>query len=89
MTEHKMPKKKKQASAKPTVRIGKNGPSETLIKEISRQLDENRTIKVKVLKTGLADEQMGEMAQKTAAETESKIVQMRGHTFTLFKPRKS
>jgi RNA-binding protein YhbY len=44
---------------------------------------------VKILKTDLANGEAKEIAQKIATETLSEIVQLRGHTFTLHKSKKS
>ncbi len=68
-----------------TIRIGKSGPSSSQIKEISRQLDKRKTVKVKVLKTGLTNLNTEEIAKKVAEETDSKITEVRGHTFTICK----
>ncbi len=73
---------------RPTVLIGKGGASEELLKEIGKQLDRNKMVKVKVLKTALAGAAMKKMAQKIAEQTESALVDVRGHTFMLYKGRK-
>lgn len=73
---------------RPTVMIGKKGPTASMVKEISRQLDESKVVRVKVLKTALVDERVEGIAKKVAEETESRIVQLRGHTFTLYKPKR-
>lgn len=71
----------------PTIRIGKKGITEAQIKEIMKQLKVRRAIKVKVLKSALASESLENIAQRISAETNSKIIQIIGHTFTLYKPR--
>ena len=74
---------------KATVRIGKQGPTDLLINEISKQLDKRETVKVKLLKTALINEDAKEIAQKIADETQSEIIELRGHTFTVYRPKKS
>lgn len=71
-----------------TVRIGKKGVTEAQIKEIIKQLDARKRVKVKVLRSALAENTIEEIAQKVAQETGSKIIQVIGHTFTLYKPKK-
>jgi RNA-binding protein len=71
-----------------TVRIGKRGTTDPILQEISRQLDKREMVKVKILKTALASEDVGEVAQRVVAETDSELVQLRGHTFTLYRPKR-
>jgi RNA-binding protein len=82
-------KQRERTARKPTVRVGKKGPTYFLVNEISRQLDKRRIIKVKILKTALANGEAKEISQRIAKQTLSEIVQLRGHTFTLRKPQKS
>ena len=71
-----------------TVRIGKRGTTDCILQEISRQLDKREMVKVKMLKTALASEDVGEVAQRVVAETDSELIQLRGHTFTLYRPKR-
>ena len=73
---------------KPTIRIGKKGSTDSVVKEISKYLDVRKSVKVKILKSALSNEKADEIALKTAEATGSIIVQVRGHTFTLYKPKK-
>jgi len=71
-----------------TVRIGKKGVTEPLILEISKNLRKKGIVKVKILKTGLGGRKARDIAEEVAKATDSKIIQIRGHTFTLRKPKK-
>lgn len=71
-----------------TVRIGKKGVTETLILEILKNLRKKGIVKVKILKTGLAGRKAKDIAEEVAKATNSRIIQIRGHTFTLRKPKK-
>lgn len=71
-----------------TLRIGKKGLTEAQIKEIVKQLEARKRVKVRVLRSALAENTVEEIAQKAAQETGSKIIQIIGHTFTLYKPKK-
>jgi len=81
--------KRRSAEKEPTVWIGKSGVTNALLGQIKRQLDANEMIKVKVHKTSLEDAEVAELAGKTAEETTSEIVDVRGRTFTLYKPKKT
>ena len=72
----------------PTVRIGKRGTTYPMLQEISRHLDRQEMVKVKILKTALASEDVGEVAQRVVAETDSELVHLRGHTFILYRAKK-
>ncbi len=85
----KKKRKEKIDVEKSTVRIGKLGLTVPLIGEVSKQLDKRKTIKVKVLKTALIGEEVRNIALKIAEETQSRLVELRGHTFTLVKSKKS
>ena len=71
-----------------TILIGKGGASEELLKEIGKQLDKNKMVKVKILKTALADVDAKHFAQKIAEQAGAALVEVRGHTFMLYKSRK-
>jgi len=73
---------------RPTILIGKSGASEQLLKEIGKQLDKNKMVKVKILKTGFADVDAKHFAQKIAEQAGAALVDVRGHTFMLYKSRK-
>jgi RNA-binding protein len=74
---------------KPEVIIGKNGPTDFLVNEISRRLDHRKVVKVKILKSALANTRTEEIAHKISDATGARIVGIRGHTFTLYRPKKN
>ena len=80
--------KRELSLEKPTIWVGKEGASPQTINEISRQLERRRMVKVKVLGCALADERTIDIASKTAQQTEATLIDVRGHTFILHKPRK-
>jgi RNA-binding protein len=80
--------KRHLSDERPTVLIGKSGPSEQILKEIGRRLDKNKMVKVKILKTALTGSETKQLASKIAELTESALVEVRGHTFMLYKRRK-
>lgn len=84
----KGPVRKRGGHIEATVRIGKKGVNEAQIKEISRQLDARKKVKIKILRSAIMESSVEEIAQKVASETGSKIIQKIGHTFTLYKPKR-
>ena len=80
--------KRDLSSEKPTIWMGKEGASLQTMNEISRQLETRRIVKIKILGCALRDKRVINIASKTAQQTESALIDVRGHTFTLHKPRK-
>lgn len=80
--------KNELSAEKPTIWIGKEGTSPQIFNEISRQLEKREMVKVKVLKSALKEEETKKIASKIAQQTESTLIDVRGHTIILYKPRK-
>ena len=72
----------------PTILIGKEGATAQMVNEVAKQLEARKMIKVKILKTALKEIETKEIAVKIAEQTESELVDVRGHTFLLFKRKK-
>jgi RNA-binding protein len=69
----------------PTVHIGKEGATTQIINEVSKQLDTREMIKAKILRSALKEEEAKNIAAKIAEQTESQLIEVRGHTFLLYK----
>jgi putative YhbY family RNA-binding protein len=80
--------KRKLSVEKPTVWIGKDEVSPQTINEIGRQLERRRMVKIQILPSALKDRTAKNIASETAQKTGSILIDVRGHTFTLHKPRK-
>jgi len=80
--------KRRLSGEKPAIQIGKNGVSHKLVKEIEKQLEKKQMVKIKILQSALEGEEAREIASKIAEQTVSSLVEVRGHTFMLYK-RKS
>ncbi len=80
--------KREMCSEKATIWIGKNGVEKQIISEIDKQLDKNKTVKIKILKSALENEGVQDIVSKTERETGSTLIEVRGHTFTLYRRRK-
>ena len=81
--------KPQSAVKEPTVWIGKNGVTKALLDQITRQLEANEMIKVKVQKASLEDTKVAKLAGIIGRETGSAIVDVRGRTFTVYRQRKT
>ena len=73
---------------KPTIHFGKEGVTTQIVNEITKQLDAREMIKAKILKTALQEKEATDIATSIAEKTESELVDVRGHTFLLFKRKK-
>jgi RNA-binding protein len=80
--------KQKLGTEKPTVWVGKEGTTIQIVNEISKQLDKREIVKAKILKSALQNEEAKNIAAKIAQQTESQLVEVRGHTFLLYKRKK-
>ncbi|MFQ6094944.1 MAG: YhbY family RNA-binding protein [Candidatus Bathyarchaeia archaeon] len=80
--------KRRMSGEKPTILIGKGGPTDNLVKEVSKQVDKNKVVKIKLLKSALKNRDADDIIQKITHETNSTLIDRRGHVFILYKPRK-
>ena len=70
---------------KPTIHVGKEGFTVQSAKEIDKQLEQNKMVKVKILKAALQKETAQAIAAKAAELTGSSLVEIRGHVFILYR----
>jgi len=80
--------KRRLSGEKPTIWVGKGGASQELLKEIEKQLDKREMVKVRILKSALEKGEAEQIASRIAEQAEASLVEVRGHTFMLYKPRK-
>jgi RNA-binding protein len=80
--------KRKLSEENPTIWIGKGGASQELVKEVLKQLDKKEMVKIKILKTALGEEEPKQIALRISEQTEASLVEVRGHTFMLYKRHK-
>ena len=90
MLTQKMKRRIKSAlrTEKPTVHVGKEGVTAQIVSEVAKQLDAREMIKAKILKTALQEQEAKDIATKIAEQTEAELIEVRGHTFLLFKRKK-
>ncbi|MBC8590811.1 ribosome assembly RNA-binding protein YhbY [Wansuia hejianensis] len=70
----------------PVLQVGKNGLTESFIKQVEDDLEANELIKVKVLKNSFLDAK--EIAGDLAQEVEAEFVQSIGNKFVLYRESK-
>lgn len=70
-----------------TIWIGKDGASEELLSQVSNQLKARGLVKLKIHKSALASIETTQLAEKVAQSTNSILIEVMGHTFTLYKRR--
>ena len=56
--------------------------------EIDGQLERTEIVKARILKNALAENNAKNIAAKIAQQTESVLVEVRGHTFMLYRKKK-
>ena len=80
--------KRRFGEEKPTVWIGKSGVSPEIVEEINKQLDRNKYVKCKILKSALTEQETRQITSMIASQTGATLVEVRGHTFILYKTSK-
>jgi len=78
--------KEETASSRPTIWIGKKSITPELIHEVSKQLDENARVKIRILSRACKKGEKEVIPEIIAKKTSSNLVEVRGHTFILYKP---
>lgn len=70
-----------------TIWIGKQGTTDQLLKQVTSQLKTRELVKLKVHKSALRDINTIAIAGRIAESTNSTLVDVMGHTFTLYKKK--
>ena len=87
-TRMKLHVRHKLKDESPTAWIGKDGLTPQLSVQIDQQLERNKMVKVKILRTALQTETAQAIANKAAEQTKSALVEVRGHVFILYRRKK-
>jgi RNA-binding protein len=80
--------KRALSAERPTVRIGKNGVSEEVLAELDSQLERTEVVRSRILNTALGETRAKAIAAEIAQKTESTLVEVRGHTFILYRKKR-
>jgi len=75
------------SAEKPVICIGKHGVSQEILTEIDGQLERTEIVKIKILKTAMEGHDARAFAEETAQQTRSLLVEVRGHTFILYRKK--
>ncbi len=70
-------------NVQPSTQVGKNGISDTLIRQVDEQLQSRELVKIAVLKNAEVD--AGAVALELAEATSSEVVQVIGSKITLYR----
>jgi len=74
---------------KPSIWIGKNGVTDELTEEVSNQLERTQTVKIRMQKTALKTGSATDLAREIADKTGSSIIDIRGHSLTLYREKRT
>ena len=74
---------------KPTIWVGKDGLTSQVQAEVEKQLQRTKMVKIRILPSALQGDVTAKViATKAAEETDSALVEVRGHVFILYRRRK-
>jgi len=82
---------KRRMEGRADVNVGKQGLTQSVLDEISRRLDEQEVVKVRVLKSALAAEGLEdrkEFMERLAERLQVDAMEVRGYTAVLYRRRK-
>lgn len=68
-----------------SMNIGKNGITKELVSEIKLRLKKHKTLRIKILKSALADRDKKEIAKEVSEKVNGKVRKVKGNTFFLEK----
>ena len=69
-----------------SLQMGKAGLTDAFVEELQLQLDENKLVKVRLLRSSRVEDDTKGLAEQLAEATNSVLVETRGHTCVLYKP---
>ena len=73
---------------KPTIWVGKDGLTPQVQAEVEKQLQRTKMVKIRILPSALQGDVTAKViATKAAEETDSALVEVRGHVFILYRRR--
>jgi RNA-binding protein len=72
----------------PTIWVGKDGLKPTVVAEVEKQLQREKMVKIRILKSALASDTAKAIATRTAEQVGAALVEVRGHVFIIYRRRK-
>jgi RNA-binding protein len=80
--------KREFSAQQPTVWVGKEGATQQVISEINRQLEQKEVVKAKIHQTALKNQETKQLVTNITVQTNATLIDLRGHTFILYKKRR-
>jgi len=72
----------------PTIWVGKEGLTPGVATQVENQLQRTKMVKIRILKSALAEDTAKNIATRTAEQVGAALVEVRGHVFIIFRKRK-
>ncbi len=73
----------------PTLWVGKDGLTSQVLVEVEKQLNKQKMIKIRILRAALQEDSAQKIANRVAQQTNSALVEVRGHVIILYRKRKA
>jgi RNA-binding protein len=87
-TKQRLRLREEMSGEHPTIWMGKKGITQEVIEEVSKQLDQNEVVKVRMLKSALQTGKRDTLAHLTAEKTGAELIEVRGNTFIIYRRRR-
>ena len=72
----------------PTIWVGKEGLKPTVLAEVERQLQKEKMVKIRILRSALASDTAKVIATRTAEQVNAALVEVRGHVFIIYRRKR-
>ncbi len=72
----------------PTIWVGKEGLKPAVLTEVEKQLQKEKMVKIRILKSALLSDTAKAIATRTAEQVNAALVEVRGHVFIIYRRRK-
>ncbi len=72
----------------PTIWVGKDGLKPTVVAEVEKQLQREKMVKIRILRSALASDTAKAIAERTAEQVGAALVEVRGHVFIIYRRRR-
>jgi RNA-binding protein len=71
----------------PTIWVGKDGLKPTVVAEVEKQLQREKMVKIRILRSALAADTAKAIATRAAEQVGAALVEVRGHVFIIYRRR--
>jgi RNA-binding protein len=72
----------------PTIWVGKDGLKPNVVAEVEKQLQREKMVKIRILRSALATDTAKAIATRTAEQVGAALVEVRGHVFIIYRRRR-